>query len=121
MDTTTIDRFRERLEQDRDRDRARLDELQVHPADGSAHTMEQGEAGAAHRPKATRQQEEQASVREETERRLADVELALERIEEGTFGTCEVCGNEIAEDRLDAVPMTRRCLDHAVSEDDLPT
>lgn len=120
MDTATIDRFRERLEQARAQDRERLDQLEVYPADGSAHTMEQGEAGAAHRPKATRQQEEQASLREETERRLADIEQALERIDEGTYGTCQVCGGEIAEERLDAVPMTPRCLEHAVSEDDLP-
>ena len=120
MDTATIDRFRERLEEARDQDRARLDELDVRPADGSAHTMEQGEAGAAHRPKATRQQEEQASLREETERRLADVERALERIDEGTYSECEVCGDEIAEERLDAVPMTRRCRAHAVTEADQP-
>lgn len=120
MDTATIDRFRDRLEEERDRDRARLEELDVRPAGGSAHTMEQGEAGAAHRPKATRQQEEQDSLREETERRLQDIERALERIEEGTYATCEVCGGEIGEERLDAVPMTRRCREHAVTEAQLP-
>ena len=120
MDTATLDRFRTRLEDAREQDRARLDELPARPADGSAHTMEQGEAGAAHRPKATRQQEEQASLREETERRLQDVEHALERIDEGTYTQCEVCGTEIAEERLDAVPMTRRCIEHAVTEDGRP-
>lgn len=120
MDTATIDHFRARLEEERDRDRARLDELSVHPADGSAHTMEQGEAGDSHRPKATRQQEEQASLREETERRLADIDRALERIDQGTYATCEVCGGAISEERLDAVLMTRRCREHAVTEADPP-
>ena len=120
MDTATIDRLRTRLEQERDRDQARLEELDGHPAGGSAHTMEQGEAGAAHRPKATRQQEEQASLREETERRLGDIDRALERIDQGTYDTCEVCEGQIAEERLDAVPMTRRCREHAVSDADLP-
>ena len=120
MDTARIDQFRQRLEEERARDRARLDELSGRPADGSAHTMEQGEAGAAHRPKATRQQQEQASLREETERRLQDIDRALERIDEGTYTRCEVCDGAIAEERLDAVPMTRRCREHAVTEDQLP-
>lgn len=116
MDSTTMERFRSRLEQEREQDRARLQELQVHPADGSAHEMEQGEAGDAHRPKATRQQEEQASLREETERRLADIDVALERIEAGTYASCEVCDGDIDAERLDAVPMARRCRDHAPVE-----
>ena len=120
MDTATIDRLRARLEEERDQDRARLDDFDVRPADGSAHTMEQGEAGAAHRPKATRQQEEQASLREETERRLQDIDRALERIDEGTYTTCEVCGREIDAERLEAIPMTRRCIDDAVTDDALP-
>ena len=118
MDTETSERFRSRLEQERHRERERLDELQVRPADGSAHTMEQGEAGAAHGAKAMRQQEEQASLREETERRLADIELALDRVADGTYTTCEVCGAEIRAERLDTIPMTRRCIDHAPQEPD---
>ena len=119
MDTETLERFRSRLEEERHRERERLDELQVRPAAGSAHTMEQGEAGAAHGPKAMRQQEEQASLQEETERRLADIELALDRIAEGTYATCEVCGAEIQVERLDTVPMTRRCREHAPQEPDI--
>ena len=120
MDTATLERFRTRLQEERARDRERLDELPVHPADGSAHTMEQGEAGAAHRPKATRQQEEQASLREETERRIADIDQALARIDDGTYDRCEVCDAAIGEERLDAVPMTRRCIEHAPVEAEMP-
>lgn len=120
MDTATTERFRSRLEQERARDRERLDELPARPAAGSAHTMEQGEAGAAHRPKATRQQEEQASLREETERRLADIDHALARLDDGTYDTCEVCGGQIATERLETVPMTRRCREHAPVEADMP-
>ena len=41
---------------------------------------------------------------------LASVERALEKMDEGTFGVCERCGNEIAEPRLEAMPTTRYCI-----------
>lgn len=44
---------------------------------------------------------------------LADVEHALEKLANGTFGTCDKCGNEIAEGRLEAIPAGRHCLDCA--------
>lgn len=39
---------------------------------------------------------------------LADVETALERLENGTYWTCEVTGNEIADDVLARNPVARR-------------
>lgn len=44
--------------------------------------------------------------------RLADVNKALEAMEEGTYGACEVCGKEIEGDRLEANPAARTCQDH---------
>lgn len=46
-------------------------------------------------------------------RELDDVEKALERMDAGTYGTCEVCGAEIGEARLEVMPATRRCIQHA--------
>ncbi len=42
--------------------------------------------------------------------KLQLVEVALKRIEEGTYGICEVCGDEIDKDRLMVMPFTRLCL-----------
>jgi RNA polymerase-binding transcription factor len=42
---------------------------------------------------------------------LEEIEAALRRIEEGTFGTCEACGGPIGEERLDAVPYATLCID----------
>ncbi len=41
---------------------------------------------------------------------LAEVNAALARIEQGSFGRCERCRGEIARDRLRALPHTRYCL-----------
>jgi DnaK suppressor protein len=41
---------------------------------------------------------------------LAEVNDALARIEQGTFGRCENCGQEISRERLDALPYARYCI-----------
>jgi DnaK suppressor protein len=42
---------------------------------------------------------------------LAEIDAALQRIEDGTYGTCEGCGKPIGADRLNAIPWTRLCID----------
>jgi DnaK suppressor protein len=44
---------------------------------------------------------------------IDEIEHALAKIDAGTYGTCEVCGNAIAEPRLEAMPATRYCIEHA--------
>jgi RNA polymerase-binding transcription factor DksA len=46
-------------------------------------------------------------------RDLEDIEKALQRMDAGSYGTCEVCGKEISPDRLEVMPATRVCIDHA--------
>ncbi len=46
-------------------------------------------------------------------RSIKEVEVALKRLEEGDYGTCERCGVAIAEARLEARPATARCVDCA--------
>jgi DnaK suppressor protein len=41
-----------------------------------------------------------------------DVETAMQRLEEGTYGICIIGGEEIPEGRLDAIPEAIRCIDH---------
>jgi RNA polymerase-binding transcription factor DksA len=40
---------------------------------------------------------------------LADVELALARLEAGTYETCEVCSGVLTDDVLAVTPAARRC------------
>jgi DnaK suppressor protein len=44
-------------------------------------------------------------------RLLRDVVSALQKIDDGPFGACERCGEEIADKRLDALPFARYCID----------
>jgi DnaK suppressor protein len=44
---------------------------------------------------------------------LAEVDRALEKVEAGTFGVCDVCGQAIPIERLEARPFTSRCVRHA--------
>jgi RNA polymerase-binding transcription factor DksA len=44
---------------------------------------------------------------------LSDVDRALAKLDDGTYGKCEVCGEDIAEARLEAMPAARYCINHA--------
>jgi DnaK suppressor protein len=50
-------------------------------------------------------------IRDRERKLIEKIKEALERIENGTFGICEVCGREIAEERLKARPVTTLCID----------
>lgn len=55
----------------------------------------------------------QASVLlEQSSAGLVQIEAALARITAGTYGICQVCGEEIAEGRLEARPWTPYCIKH---------
>ena len=64
--------------------------------------------------------EEEATETLELEKRLtlenrirqeiASVEHAVEKIEKGTYGTCDNCGKKIAPERLEALPQASLCL-----------
>ncbi|OZA92723.1 MAG: hypothetical protein B7X57_07280 [Erythrobacter sp. 34-65-8] len=48
------------------------------------------------------------------EQEIAQVQAALHRIAQGTYGFCTVCGEEIGYERLKARPIATRCIEHAV-------
>jgi len=59
---------------------------------------------------------------------LKEIDDALERIEQGTYGTCEATGKPIAKARLEAKPWARYCVEYArmleqglVTEQEQPT
>ena len=60
----------------------------------------------------TFEREKDLSILEQIEAELGDVEHALRRIDDGTYGTCEFDGKPIPEERLEAQPAARFCVEH---------
>lgn len=55
-----------------------------------------------------------AAVLEHSRLRRAELRQALTRLDDGTYGTCERCGEPIATQRLEARPNARTCIACAV-------
>jgi len=56
-------------------------------------------------------------LEENAEHLLHEIDGALRRIDEGTYGTCSACGRPISEERLQAVPWATLCLDDKRSQE----
>jgi RNA polymerase-binding protein DksA len=67
-----------------------------HPADAATETFDR---------------ELDYTLEENAEAVLAAVEAALQRMESGTYGKCQNCGNAISPERLEAIPWATRCID----------
>ncbi|GMR01763.1 MAG: RNA polymerase-binding protein DksA [Acidimicrobiia bacterium] len=64
------------------------------------------DAGAA-----TAERTETMGIIENLKMRLDNVAAAIERIDDGTFGTCSVCGEAIGDDRMEYRPTSFMCID----------
>jgi RNA polymerase-binding protein DksA len=60
---------------------------------------------------ATYERELDQSLEEGAQQTLIAIDDALRKIEEGTYGICEVCGQPIGAGRLAAIPWARLCID----------
>ena len=116
MSTIDTDEFRTLLEQERERlarsDRRMQAENSVNLED------ELGEVGGrgvdnhlGDMASATFDRELEEGLEEGVEDTLRAIDAALARIDDGTYGTCEICGKPIGEERLRAIPWAARCID----------
>jgi RNA polymerase-binding protein DksA len=81
------------------------DETQEVPASADNHPAETATA--------TVEREIDYSLEENAEQVLGEIEAALQRIDEGTYGSCADCGGPIGEERLEALPWARLCIGDA--------
>lgn len=63
--------------------------------------------------------EQNTAILKQLEIQASAIKLALEKIESGTYGTCEISGEAIEEDRLEVNPSARTCKAHMDQEGSL--
>lgn len=115
-DSDFLDQARTRLERERDRltrlrdgvsDETTSDEnepieaqelsvIDQHPADAGSEVFER---------------QKDIAIVEGLQSELEDIDAALDRIADGSYGTCETCGKAIPKERLEALPAARFCVE----------
>ena len=73
-----------------------LSSFDQHPGDSGTETFEM---------------EKNVSLLEQVDDELLEVEAAVQRLERGSYGTCQVCGRPIGDERLEAMPAARFCIE----------
>ncbi len=122
LDTTT---YKARLEEMLGKITGELKEIGIHNPENQEDwiaTPEKEESGEADENVAADRVEdwdERASTLAALERQYNDINRALRKIEEGTYGICEISGGMIDEDRLAANPAARTCKAHMDEESSL--
>ena len=108
-----IAEFQKLLKEERERVRAAIEYLhQENPGSMEDETGERSlDNHLAETASVTLDREIDYTLEENSEHVLSAIETALARIEAGTYGKCERCGQEIAPERLRAIPYATLCID----------
>lgn len=110
-----VERFRQLLEEERGRKQALLSSLRQDIASVSA-AREGSNVDDEHDPEGSTiafELSQASALLERSRSGLEQIEAALRRIADGSYGTCVVCGSAISEGRLEARPWTPFCINHA--------
>jgi len=103
-----LEEIRRTLQASRDELVAQLDQLTAAPRDPMAAVGFGKRIGEATTQAVERIAQVDAARNLDAKRR--DVERALEKLDQGTYGTCDRCGAPIAPERLEAIPSAVRCV-----------
>jgi DnaK suppressor protein len=110
-----FERFRLLLEEERARKLALLPALRADISSANA-ARQDSNVDDEHDPEGATiafELSQAAALLDQSTSGLAEVEAALRRIADGQYGVCAVCGERIAEGRLEARPWTTFCINHA--------
>jgi DnaK suppressor protein len=58
-------------------------------------------------------QNTEMAIENHKEEEVEKIEIALQAMEDGTYGTCTVCGKDIPFERLEALPTALTCIEHS--------
>jgi RNA polymerase-binding transcription factor len=109
LDAIQLERLGAQLSQQRDDLRREIEEYGADP--DSDEVSFESDAGFSDRSHSTEERARVIAVVRALRSNLHDVDRALAKIAAGTYGTCERCGDPIAEERLDAIPWALLCID----------
>ncbi|HLJ34482.1 MAG TPA: TraR/DksA family transcriptional regulator [Ktedonobacteraceae bacterium] len=109
--TLDLNKIRARLETRRDEIRENLASLtEAHPKPVDAIEANDGAQEFEDNAVDFLEMQQEQSVQVNERALLTEIEQALERLDNGTYGKCVVCGQPIPEKRLEAIPWAARCV-----------
>lgn len=106
MDQNELDRFKKLLEDKREEILHEAVRTLTELTDQSGNIPDPNDRASAEADRSF-----ELRIRDRERKLLPKIEAALERINGGSFGECEECGEEIGLKRLEARPMTSLCID----------
>ena len=120
-----IEQYKKSLDEERVKLEEELNKIGIHdPKDptnwvATAPKLDIMRADANEAADATEEMHIESGVLDELKKRHDNILRALSKIEEGTFGTCELGDEKIEKERLEANPAARTCKAHMENEGDL--
>jgi len=115
---STLDRFKKRLEEERERLEGLVRDIEAEREEvrlTETSSDRSPDPNTAEGGSLAFEMEKELSLWQNAQDILAKIEEAVARIDEGTYGTCDECGNAIPVARLDALPYTKLCVDCSAS------
>lgn len=107
----TLEAAEKKLREDREELLRQLSELDRRTFEGGSGTNDGGEEDIADLGSDTFERERELQLSENLRDLLDQVEHALTRIDDGSYGECESCGKSIEAARLKALPYASLCID----------
>ncbi len=107
LEKDVLDAARERLDEELKTVESELTEMGF-AQDGTVDvTFDEGFADAA---QTTSERAKVLSLADGLKQRLEEVRSAIHRLEKGTYGICEMCGDAISAERMEALPSASQCV-----------
>lgn len=107
LEKDVLEAARERLDEELKTIESELTEMGF-AQDGTVDvTFDEGFADAA---QTTSERAKVISLADGLKQRLEEVRSALHRLEKGTYGICEMCGDKISPERMEAIPSASQCV-----------
>ena len=112
-----MDQARSRLESEREQTLRRLASL-TEDFDSMVAASRDTNADDEHDPEGATiafERSQVSALARDAQQRLVEIDAAMERLEAGSYGTCEGCGRPVGDGRLRARPVARTCIRCAAS------